>query len=340
MRNAHKLGCLAMIAGLVGFHWMGHAPAAVVIEPSLVPPSRATVHDRRGVYLTAYAASQAGFLEGILDRLAQYGLNAVVVDIKNNHGEVCYASDVPLAREIGAVRPLIDLPAVVQAVHARGMYAIARQVVFYDPILARHLGQATAPWVLPTVAAAIAYNLDLAVEVERAGFNEIQFDYIRFPDDGPIGPDHSARCQAVETFLAQARKRLTLPLSVDVYGRVMFPWNARRTDPIGQHLEGMARWVDVVSPMLYPSHYAEQEFKDDPYRTVRQALDHGMARTPTPLRPYLQAFEMAIPRHMDLVGYIAAQIRAAEEAGADGYLFWNPRAEYTPLWQALAGMPR
>lgn len=335
MTNHYKAAFLALIIGLVAFHWWGQAPTPAVL--SSPPPPTASIHDRRGVYLTAYAASQATLLDEVLDKLAQYGLNTVVVDVKNNHGEVCYPSQVALARQCGAVKPLLDLPALVRAIHDRGMYAIARQVVFYDPFLARHLGLATAPWVLPTVAAATAYNLDLAAEVAQAGFDEIQFDYIRFPDDGPIGPDYSSRCQAVEAFLAQARSRLDLPLSVDVYGRVTFPWNAHRSDPIGQHLEGMARWVDTVSPMLYPSHYMERAFKDDPYGTVLQALVDSTARTTIPIRPYLQAFEMAIPGGMSMADYISAQIRAAEEEGADGYLFWNPRADYTALWQALAG---
>ena len=335
MTNAPKLGILALIAGVASFHWVGHAPTASILSdpPPGIPP--AVTDGRRGVYLTAYAASQPGFLESILDRLAEHGLNTVVVDIKNNQGEVCYASQVLLARRSGAVTPLLGLAAVVRAVHARGMYAIARQVVFYDPFLARHLGLASAPWVPPTVEVAIAYNLDIATEVERAGFDEIQFDYIRFPDDGPIGPDHSARCQAVESFLARARTQLSLPLSVDVYGRVMFPWNARRIDPIGQHLEGMAQWVDVVSPMLYPSHYAEQEFEEDPYGTVRRRLEYGRARIATPLRPYLQAFEMALPAGTTLVEYIVAEIEGAEVGKANGYLFWNPRSDYTALWEAL-----
>jgi len=135
--------------------------------------------------------------------------------------------------------------------------------------------------------------------------------------------------------LARARTQLSLPLSVDVYGRVMFPWNARRIDPIGQHLEGMAQWVDVVSPMLYPSHYAEQEFEEDPYGTVRRRLEYGRARIATPLRPYLQAFEMALPAGTTLVEYIVAEIEGAEVGKANGYLFWNPRSDYTALWEAL-----
>lgn len=335
MVNALKLATLAAIVGLCGLNWTGHAPAAAVLSSRPVAQRRPQVEDRRGVYLTAYAASQPGFLEGVLRKLGEHGLNTVVVDIKNNHGEVCYASTVPLAREIGAVKPLLNLSSIVQTVHNWGMHVIARQVVFYDPFLARHLGLSTAPWVLPTVVSARSYNLDIAAEVERAGFDEIQFDYIRFPDDGPIGPDHTSRCEAVEAFLAEARAQLRLPLSVDVYGRVTFPWNARRTDPIGQHLEGMAQWVDVVSPMIYPSHYVEREFKDNPYRTVYRSVNDATARVSVVVRPYLQAFAMSIPAGMDLGAYISAQIEAAEEAGADGYLFWNPRSDYTALWQAL-----
>ncbi|MCX7750656.1 MAG: putative glycoside hydrolase [Candidatus Bipolaricaulota bacterium] len=328
---------VGLLLAVLGLSWTGQAPNAAVRSAPVPPPPSRT--DRRGVYLSAPAAAQPGYLETILGKLSEFGLDTVVVDVKNNHGEVCYASGVDLARRIGAVKVHLDLRAVVRAVHARGMYLIARQVVFYDPLLARHLGY-DSPWVLPTVPAATAYNLEIAAEVAAAGVDEIQFDYIRFPDDGPIGPDYSGRCTAVEAFLQAARSRLKLPLSADVYGRVTFPWNARKIDPIGQQLEGMARWVDAVSPMVYPSHYVERAFKDDPYGTVHQAVRDARARVETPIRPYLQAFEMAIPPGMTYTTYILEQIRAAEEAGASGYLFWNPRSDYSVLWAALAARGR
>lgn len=303
--------------------------------PERASPPASPVHGRKGVYLTAYAAADAAFLENVLLQSAKFGLNCVVIDVKNNEGDVCYRSQVPLAWEIGAVRPVLDLPALVAELHARGFYVIARQVVFYDPRLAGHLGH-SSPWVSPASPWAWSYNLALAEEVEAMGVDEIQFDYIRFPDDGPIGPDYSERCAAVEGFLARARKALSIPISVDVYGRVMWPWNAQKIDPIGQHLEGMAPYVDVVSPMLYPSHFVEEELKSDPYGTVRRALLCGRGRVAVPLRPYLQAFIMAIPPGMAFPQYILAQILAAEESGADGYLFWNPRADYSGLWEALA----
>lgn len=341
MKPAFVLILSVLLGMLLATTFSVHAPsppveaalASAEKQSSLTKPS---LHERRGVYLTAYAAANPALLADVLGKSEKFGLNAVVIDVKNNDGDVCYASRVPLARALGAVRPLLDLPELVAELHRRGLYVIARQVVFYDPRLARYLGE-PGPWVLPTSAVAVAYNLALAKEVAETGVDEIQFDYIRFPDDGPIGPDYSERCTSLEAFLAQARQALALPISVDVYGRVMWPWNAQRIDPIGQHLESLARHVDVISPMLYPSHFVEAELKADPYGTVRRTMFHGKARVSVPLRPYLQAFAMAIPEGLDLPTYILLQIRAAEESGADGYLFWNPRADYSGLWQALSG---
>ncbi len=338
-----KLGpwFFALVAGAVvlGLAFLAQAPAPLEGPPPEPPVSEgppANIHGRRGVYLTAYAAANPALLSQVLEMSRKFGLNALVVDVKNNNGEVCYASGVSLAKTIGATKPVLDLPTLVRDLHAKGFYVIARQVVFYDPLLAKYLGQEGTPWVLPTNDTAVAYNLAIAKEVEGFGFDEIQFDYIRFPDDGPIGPDYSARCEAVTAFLARAQAALSGPISADVYGRVMWPWNAQKIDPIGQNLEEIGCHAHVISPMLYPSHFVEEEFKSDPYGTVFRTMSHGRSRTKTPLRPYLQAFSMAIPFGMSLPEYIVAQIRAAEAAGADGYLFWNPRSDYSALWQALA----
>jgi hypothetical protein len=100
----------------------------------------------------------------------------------------------------------------------------------------------------------------------------------------------------------------------------------------------MAAHLDHVSPMVYPSHYTEQKYKDGPYVVVKDALTTGKKRTTTPIRPYLQAFDMAIPAGMTIDAYIAAEIRAAKECGADGYLFWEPSNDYRALYRVL-GVP-
>ncbi|MFO8034908.1 MAG: putative glycoside hydrolase [Candidatus Bipolaricaulota bacterium] len=327
---------LALLLGVVGFlSWEGGTPR---LQDALALPEEeasSSIHNRRGVYLSCYAASRSGYLEKVLEMCGRWGLDTVVIDVKNNHGELSYASEVPLAREVGAVSPRLDLVEVVGLIHSKGIYAVARQVVYHDPKLARHLRAPGGEWVPAGDSTADSYNLDIAREVAAAGFDELQFDYVRFPDDGMIGEDYSDRCRAVEGFLARAKEALDVPISVDLFGRVLWPWNAREIDPIGQHLESMTSYVEVFSPMLYPSHYSEEEFKSDPYRTVRQALEAGASRTDVPVRPYLQAFDRALPAGVSLAQYIAEQVRAAEDVGADGYLFWNPRSNYEALWEAL-----
>ncbi|NOX44580.1 MAG: hypothetical protein GXO72_02420 [Caldiserica bacterium] len=308
------------------------APPAV---PGPESPGPKGIHGRVGIHLSFYALSRPGFAEAIASRLREAGFNAVVICVKDMHGTVGYDSRVPLAREIGAAVPYLELPDLIDFFREQGIYVIARQVLFYDPVLSAYLGYPEERWVYPSDGRAVEYNLAIARELEESGFDEIQFDYIRFPDDGEIGERYPERYAAVNAFLRRAREALSVPISIDLFGRVLWPWNREKKDPIGQCLEEMAPYVDVISPMLYPSHYVEPELKADPYRTVRLALEHGMARVEVPFRPYLQAFDMDIPPGMTLPEYILAQVRAAEEVGADGYLFWNPRSDYTSLWEAL-----
>ncbi len=302
---------------------------------STLPPGPKDFHGKKGPHLSFYVLSKPGFAESIAEELVEHGLNAVVICVKDMHGTVGYNSGVPLAGEIGAAVPYIKLPDLIDFFRSKGLYVIARQVTFYDPVLSRYLGYPDGRWVYPSDERAVEYNLAIARELEALGFDEIQFDYIRFPDDGEIGGFYPERYVAVNAFLARAREELSVPISIDLFGRVLWPWNKEKKDPIGQCLEEMAPYVDVISPMLYPSHYVEPKLKANPYLTVKLALAHGTSRVDKPFRPFLQAFDMDIPPGMTLPEYILAQVRAAEEMGADGYLFWNPRSDYSVLWEAL-----
>ncbi len=295
-----------------------------------------SVHGRVGIYLTSYALVRPGFLDTVLAEARAGKINAVVINVKNMHGEVTYKSTVPLAREIGAVTGLLDLRMLLPRLHQAGIYVIARQVVFYDPKLAAHLGVA-GDWVSPADEAVVSYNLAIAQEVASWGFDEIQFDYIRYPDGDELVAAYADRYTAIDRFLTAAQRLLSgrMALSADVFGRVMWDWNAKRIDPIGQSLEDIASHMDCISPMLYPSHYSEQRYKDDPYLVVSEALKTGEARVGTPFRPFLQAFNLDIPSGMSFEDYIHAQILAAQEHGADGYLFWNPACDYTTLFRVL-----
>jgi len=295
-----------------------------------------SAHNRIGVYLTSYAVTKPSVLDGVMNAVRAGELNAVVINVKNMHGEITYASSVPLAVRINASTGRIDLASIVRSLHAHGVYVIARQVLFYDPKLASYLGNSD-PWVPPDDQVAIGYNLQIAQEVASLGVDEIQFDYARYADGGDLIPVYAARYAAVNAFLAKARQLLNgrVALSVDVFGRVLWNWNMKGIDPIGQSLEGMSQYVDFISPMLYPSHYSEQRYKDDPYGVVKEALTLGKKRVTTPFRPFLQAFDRYIPAGMTMEDYIRSQIRAAKEIGSDGYLFWNPSCDYEALYRAL-----
>ena len=299
---------------------------------------RRSLNDRRGIYLTAGTAANAQKISALIIQLRRADLNTVVIDMKTMAGQLVYPSRLPLAQAIGARALTLPLKALLARLHQAGLYVIARQVVFYDPLLARRLQSPEAPWVSPLDRRAVSYNLAIARELAQAGFDELQFDYLRFPDGDKLGGDYRARYQAILHFLRLARQQLAgrVYLSVDVFGRTLWAWNTKQIDPIGQDLQEMSRYVDIFSPMIYPSHYEEARFRDHPGQTIRESLESGLARG-LKLRPYLQAFDLRLPQGMTLVNYIRAQVRAARALGFSSYLFWNPSSDYRALWQALEG---
>lgn len=333
-------------------------PAQPVSKAALVPISKKvpTISNRdsslgelpqvRAVYLPAAVAANPKKLQEIIENSQRLGFNALVIDIKDNHGTVAYDTKVPLAQKIGARLNLLQLDELLPRLKKLGFYVIARQVLFYDPKLAGHLNPLPSErepqrWVSPADARVQEYNLAIAAEVASLGFDELQFDYIRWPDGGPYKPIYAERYDAIERFLQRVSERLhgKIRLSADVFGRTLWGWNLKKIDPIGQHLETFSRFFDVLSPMVYPSHYETEALRSDPYGTVKKALESGLKRN-LKLRPFLQAFEMRIPAHMSYARYIREQIRAVRELGLESYLFWNPRGDYTALWRALeAGSP-
>jgi len=320
--------------------------AQPVSKAALVPVTKIDPYSRRfpsvrGVYLPAAVAANPVRLQEIIESSQRLGFNALVIDIKDNHGTVAYATKVPLAQKIGARVDLVKLDELLPRLKKLGFYVIARQVVFYDPKLAQYLNALPTErepqrWVSPADARAQEYNLAIAEEVASLGFDELQFDYIRWPDGGVYQPIYAERYEAIKRFLRRVYERLhtEIWLSADVFGRTLWSWNMKKIDPIGQHLETFDKFFDVLSPMVYPSHYETEKLRSDPYGTVKKALESGLKRH-LKLRPFLQAFEMRIPDSMSYARYIREQIRAVRELGLESYLFWNPRGDYTALWKAL-----
>ena len=274
-------------------------------------------------------------------------VNALVIDAKDESGRVFYETGVGLANRIGAVDPLFDMDRVVTEMDSRGLYKIARIVAFQDPIAARAevdmavfdtatggpFRKGNQYFLDPTDRRARAYALDLAEEVCGAGFDEVQFDYVRFPDGYPdsavfdLGDTEEVRVQAIAGFLQEAADRLH-PLgcvvAADIFG---FITSVVGDGGIGQEIGALSTSVDVLSPMVYPSHYSKGWFgfdkpNDHPGAVVGQALDAGLERLegPAVVRPWLQDFY-----------YDPSQVREeieAAEARSLGWMLWNARSRF------------
>lgn len=319
---------------------------------------RLTPFQPKALYLSFYAIGTPTLREKAMQLIRETELNALVFDIKSDRGMVAYHSAVPLAREIGAqsIITVPNLKARVAELHRHNLYLIARIVTFKDDELAsarpdlavkRQDGKIwrdseNMAWTDPFEKAVRDYNIDIALEAAQAGFDEIQFDYVRFPDNKGLvfsQPDtEDARVHAISNFLSETRKKLTpynVFLSADIFGYVC--WNQNDTG-IGQKLESIAQKVDYLSPMLYPSTFqfgipGDRNPVANPPDIIRLTLDRAQERTgldPVHFRPWLQAFrDYAFDRRVFGPKQIRGQIRAAEAFGTDGWMLWNPRNVYT-----------
>ena len=319
---------------------------------------RITPFRPKALYLSFYGIGSQAIRDAAFKLIRDAQLNAVVIDVKGDRGLIAYRSAISLAQVAGAQRIITipDLPALLQSLHASGIYAIARIVAFKDDPLATarpdlavklHDGRLfhdreNLGWTDPTLKEVRDYNTGIAVEAARAGFDEIQFDYLRFPD-APRGvgfakpTTEASRLEAIEGFLAEARHQLApfnVYLSADTFGYVC--WNSNDTG-IGQRLENIMPLVDYLSPMLYPSgfQFGIPGYPNPiahPYEIVRLSLERARARlgvAPIRFRPWLQAFkDYAFDRRTFDADEVAAQIRAAADFGSDGWMLWNPRNTY------------
>lgn len=311
----------------------------------------------KALYLTVYGIGAPFLRDPALEVIQSNRLNALVVDLKGDRGLIPYPSAVPLAQKAGAtkLRTIPDLDELVASLKARNLYLIARIVVFKDDLLvgvrpdwAVRSGRAVwkdregLAWIDPFVKEAWDYSLAVAEEAAAAGFDEIQFDYVRFPDATGLtfsqGTTEAARVQAITSFLREARRRLTpynVFTAVDVFGYVC--WNHDDTG-IGQRIEDIAAAADYISPMLYPSsfHLGIPGYRNPvqhPYEIVKLSLDECKRRTvaaPARYRPWLQAFtDYAFGGQKFGAIEIGKQIDAARDAGTVGWMLWNPRNVYS-----------
>ncbi|MBA3889341.1 MAG: GTP-binding protein [Gemmatimonadaceae bacterium] len=316
----------------------------------------------RGLYVNRWAAVGQRMWE-LIDVAKRTEVNALVIDVKDDRGFVLYRSGVSLARAIGADTntPMSHrrMRMVLDTMRAHGIYPIARIVVAKDPLLAEHrqqfairkradttqvwLDRNGTPWLDPTHQEIWKYSVDLAAEAVGLGFSEVQFDYVRFPDeDRVIREGYYAklngriRAQVIRdqlAYVARLVKPLGVPNTIDVFGLTA----TDTTDMgIGQKWELFIDRADVVLPMVYPSHYAPGTFKlanpnARPYETIAQSLKDMKARTrgianAAKIVPWYQDFTLGPPRYGP--AEVRAQIKAGEDNGIPDWILWNPRSVY------------
>lgn len=315
----------------------------------------------RGIYLNAWTAGASGKRRGLLNLARRTEINSFVIDIKDATGYVSQASKVPLAIEAGATQEIRirDLPGLLRLLAAEGIYPIARIVVAKDPLLPLARPElavqdsAGGPWRdkkgntwlnfhLPEVW---QYHLELAREVVQAGFPEIQWDYVRFPDAPEDlmaravfpGSEGRTRSQAVRDFLAYTKEGLAgegVQVTADVFG---ITTAFRRDVGIGQVWESFIDQVDVALPMVYPSHYYAGSYGYDvpnayPYEVVRAALNDALGRSANVdgaglTRPWLQDFSLGEPPYG--AAEVRAQIQATYDTGITEWILWHPGSRYT-----------
>jgi len=344
-------------AFLVYREWSSASAAPAISAVDTAKPAPRVV---KGLYLTAYSAGREKKMNEIMALIEATELNAVVIDIKDYSGRVLYDSALPLVAEIRAGNNRLgDARALIKRLHEKNIYVIARQTVFQDPILARakpewavRLASGGLPasagiwrdykglaWVDPSRREVWNYNLEIAKEAIGLGFDEINFDYVRFPSDGNLktaiyGSGEKEQAAVMRDFFQYVNTALTSAsawISLDVFGFVL-----ERDDglQIGQRLIDMVDEVDYISPMMYSSHYPRGHLGlANPATRPDLVVDNGL-KLGAPkfegkrarVRPWLQAFNLGAVYD---AGKIRAQIEAVEKYPNAGWLLWNAANRYT-----------
>jgi hypothetical protein len=332
----------------------------IAVSPSAgkIPQIRLSPVTPKGLYLTGFGIGNKALRDAALKLIEETELNTLVIDVKGDGGMVTFKSSVALAFSPDSQKVITvkDMKGLMKSLREKDIYTIARIVVFKDnplvtvrPDLAVRTQDGTIwhdreglAWVDPFRKEVWDYNIGLAIEAAQYGFDEIQFDYVRFPDTPGLKfsePNtEKNRVSSISGFLADARKKLA-PFNVfvdaDIFGYVC--WNLNDSK-IGQRLADLAGEVDYLSPMLYPSGFqfgipGYLNPVDHPYEIVYLSLQKAKERIhlpPVRFRPWLQAFrDYAFDRRYFGTQEIKEQISAAEKFGSNGWMLWNPHNIYS-----------
>ena len=320
----------------------------------------------RGIYLTKYSASNDR-LDKLIEMTKRTKINTFVIDVKDDKGHMLFPTKAaekysPEANKHATVK---DIEALMKKLKENNIYTVARIVSFKDPTYTRHhpdraiiYKDSGKPftnsdgliWASAYDKVLWEYNLEVSKEAAEAGFNEIQFDYVRFPasDGGKLdksldyrNTEGESKPQAIQDYLKYAREKLAplnVYISADVYGLV---GSVADDMSLGQYWEAVSNVVDYICPMMYPSHYANRTYglpvpDAYPYETVFNSAKDSAARnknieTPGTIRPWIQDFTAPwVPGHIKYSDkQVKEQIKALEENGIQEYLLWNAGNTYS-----------
>jgi hypothetical protein len=322
----------------------------------------------KGVYVSAYALHGEKWSR-IKHLLVNTELNALVIDVKNDSGRITYPSAVKAAQQIGADASVKvkDISPILSELKKRDTYTIARIVTFKDPFLAAKKPEWAmktkagkvwsdkrgVSWVDPYNEEVWDYSIQLAKEAIEKGFDEVQFDYVRFPEqvktmDREVmfhNPKNESKDQIIARFLQTARKEIHAMggiVSADVFGLTT---TAHDGMGIGQKWEALVPEVDAISPMIYPSHYAKGSYgvrypdlqpytivseaaKDANAKNAKLKVSHGQVAR---IRPWIQDFtaKWVKPHQTYRRSDVLEQIKALEAQGIGQYLLWNASCNYS-----------
>jgi hypothetical protein len=315
-------------------------------------------HKIKALYLNPNISETDADVDRLVQMINATELNAVVIDIKEEL--IFYDSQVPFFVDLGTVQPRYDIDDMLKKFKDHGIYTIARLVVFKDSLVAEKRPDLAVlnnqngnlwrdmngvSWVNPMSHELWEANTDLALEAAQHGFDEIQFDYVRFPTDGDLttmdfGLENTQeiRQRSIEKFLKMAQDKVHptgAKLSADVFGYTML---VEDDLGIGQNFARLAEYVDYLSPMIYPSHFPNGSVavdghpNDFPYDTIEISLRKGRDKLEgdaTKIRPWLQDFSF-----FDMMPYgdaeVRAQIDASDKIGTSGWMLWDPNNQYHP----------
>lgn len=329
-------------------------------EETFVPEYVATPDAVKGIYMTSWVASRRDLRGNLVKLIDDTELNSLVIDIKDYSGTIIFPITNPELKKHGSEEVRVpDLKEFIDSLHEKGVYVIARLAVFQDEYYVEHrpdlavknlAGTAVwqdrkkISWIDPGSREYWDYIVLLAEEAHKLGFDEINFDYIRFPSDGNMKdisyPFSSAvpKPDVLENFFKHIDAKLSvypdLKISADLFGMVT---NTRDDMGIGQVLEKALPHFDYIMPMVYPSHYpaAFQGYKNPaafPYEIIHFAMKEAVSRanmastTPLKLRPWLQDFDLGADYGSKEV---RAQIQATYDVGLTSWILWSASNKYT-----------